>query len=107
MALRVEETGDTDVFLVSGRGELHLTILIENMRREGFELAVSRPRVVHARGRRRRRASRTRTLSVDVEEAHQGAVMEALGTRRGELTHMESDGAGPRAARVPRSRRAA
>ena len=93
MALRVEDTEDTDVFLVSGRGELHLTILIENMRREGYELAVSRPRVV------------LRTidgvvnepwefLTVDVEDAHQGAVMQELGSRRGELTHMESDSRG-------------
>src|SRR5688572_6905535 len=93
MALRVEDTGDTDVFLVAGRGELHLTILIENMRREGFELAVSRPRVI------------TTTidgvvnepyeyLTVDVEDAHQGAVMQELGARRGELTHMESDARG-------------
>ncbi|MCC7326092.1 MAG: translational GTPase TypA [Burkholderiales bacterium] len=93
MALRVEDTGDTDAFLVSGRGELHLTILIENMRREGFELAVSRPRVVL-----REVAGETcepyENLSVDVEEAHQGAVMEALGTRRADLTHMESDGQG-------------
>jgi GTP-binding protein len=93
MALRVEETEDTDVFLVSGRGELHLTILIENMRREGYELAVSRPRVVQ----------RTidgvvnepyEFLTVDVEDVHQGAVMQELGTRRGELTHMESDSRG-------------
>ena len=93
VALRVEETGDTDSFLVSGRGELHLTILIENMRREGYELAVSRPRVV----------LRTidgvvcepfEALSVDVEEQHQGAVMEALGPRRGDLTNMESDARG-------------
>jgi GTP-binding protein len=93
MALRVEETADTDVFLVSGRGELHLTILIENMRREGFELAVSRPRVVT-----RKVGEDTHEpyelLSVDVEESHQGAVMEALGPRRGDLTHMESDGRG-------------
>jgi len=93
MALRVEETGDTDAFLVSGRGELHLTILLENMRREGFELAVSRPRVVtkevdgviH---------EPYEILSVDVEEANQGAVMEALGPRRGDLTNMESDARG-------------
>ncbi len=93
VALRVDETGDTDSFLVSGRGELHLTILIENMRREGYELAVSRPRVV----------LRTvdgvvcepfEALSVDVEEQHQGAVMEALGPRRGDITHMESDARG-------------
>jgi len=93
MALRVDETGDTDAFLVSGRGELHLTILIENMRREGFELAVSRPRVVL-----REIAGETcepyENLSVDVEEQHQGAVMEALGTRRADLTNMESDGQG-------------
>ena len=93
MALRVEETGDTDAFLVSGRGELHLTILIENMRREGYELAVSRPRVVL-----REIAGVTcepyEALSVDVEEAHQGAVMEALGMRRGDLTNMESDSQG-------------
>ena len=93
VALRVEETGDTDSFLVSGRGELHLTILIENMRREGYELAASRPRVV----------LRTidgvvcepfEALSVDIEEQHQGAVMEALGPRRGDITHMESDARG-------------
>ena len=93
MALRVEETGDTDAFLVSGRGELHLTILIENMRREGFELAVSRPRVVL-----REVAGVTcepyEALSVDVEEAHQGAVMEALGQRKADLTNMESDSLG-------------
>jgi GTP-binding protein len=93
MALRVEETGDTDAFLVSGRGELHLTILIENMRREGFELAASRPRVVL-----REIAGVTcepyEALSVDVEEAHQGAVMEALGQRKADLTNMESDSLG-------------
>ena len=93
MALRVEETGDTDVFLVSGRGELHLTILIENMRREGFELAVSRPRVV-LREIDGVTCEPYETLTVDVEEAHQGAVMEALGTRRADLTDMESDGHG-------------
>ncbi|HTR59207.1 MAG TPA: translational GTPase TypA [Casimicrobiaceae bacterium] len=93
VALRVEETGDTDVFTVYGRGELHLTILVENMRREGYELAVSRPRVVvrDVDGERREPFEQ---LTVDVEDAHQGAVMEALGTRRGELTHMESDGRG-------------
>src|SRR6185437_7832871 len=89
MALKVEDTADTDVFLVSGRGELHLTILIENMRREGYELAVSRPRVVT-----RVVAGELRepweALSVDVEAQHQGAVMEALGARRGELADMAS-----------------
>ena len=93
VALRVEETGDTDSFLVSGRGELHLTILIENMRREGYELAVSRPRVV-LREMSGVVCEPFEMLSVDVEEAHQGAVMEALGPRRGELTNMESDSRG-------------
>jgi GTP-binding protein len=93
MALRVEETGDTDAFLVSGRGELHLTILIENMRREGFELAVSRPRVV-LREIDGVTCEPYESLSVDVEETHQGAVMEALGTRRGDLVNMESDSQG-------------
>jgi GTP-binding protein len=93
MALRVDETGDTDAFLVSGRGELHLTILIENMRREGFELAVSRPRVV-LREVDGVTCEPYEALSVDVEEQHQGAVMEALGPRRGDLTNMESDARG-------------
>ena len=93
VALRVEDTGDTDSFLVSGRGELHLTILIENMRREGYELAVSRPRVV-LRDVGGVVCEPFELLSVDVEESHQGAVMEALGPRRGELTNMESDSRG-------------
>jgi len=93
MALRVEETEDTDIFLVSGRGELHLTILIENMRREGYELAVSRPRVV-MREIDGETCEPYEALSVDVEEQHQGAVMEALGTRRGDLTNMASDSQG-------------
>jgi GTP-binding protein len=93
VALRVEETGDTDSFLVSGRGELHLTILIENMRREGYELAVSRPRVV-LREIDGVMSEPFELLSVDVEESHQGAVMEALGPRRGDLTNMESDSRG-------------
>jgi GTP-binding protein len=93
MAMRLEETGDTDAFLVSGRGELHLTILIENMRREGFELAVSRPRVVtHVVDGEVHEPYEM--LSVDVEEQHQGAVMEALGPRRADLTNMESDSRG-------------
>jgi GTP-binding protein len=93
VALRVEDTESPDVFRVCGRGELHLTILIENMRREGYELAVSRPQVlthmvngeVH---------EPYEALTVDVEEAHQGAIMEALGRRRGELTDMAVDGNG-------------
>ncbi len=93
VALRVEDTTDTDIFTVFGRGELHLTILLENMRREGYELAVSRPRVVF-RDVDGVRCEPFEQLSVDVEDAHQGGVMEALGARRGELSHMESDGRG-------------
>ncbi|MCS3457115.1 translational GTPase TypA [Aeromonas rivuli] len=93
VALRVEETEDPDKFRVSGRGELHLSILIENMRREGYELAVSRPEVI----------LRTidgvlhepfETVTVDVEETHQGSVMEQLGLRKGEMTNMTPDGKG-------------
>jgi GTP-binding protein len=93
VALRVEETTDADVFRVSGRGELHLTILLENMRREGYELAVSRPRVVikEVGGARHEPFE---VLTVDVEEQHQGVVMEALGARRGELLDMMPDGRG-------------
>ncbi|MBV6417140.1 MAG: GTP-binding protein TypA/BipA [Steroidobacteraceae bacterium] len=93
VALRVADTEDTDVFLVSGRGELHLTILVENMRREGYELAVSRPRVV-VREVDGVRQEPYEMLTVDVDESHQGAVMEALGTRRGELQDMAADGRG-------------
>jgi GTP-binding protein len=93
VALRVEETADADVFRVSGRGELHLTILLENMRREGYELAVSRPRVVmkEVGGVRHEPFE---VLTVDVEEQHQGVVMEALGARRGDLLDMMPDGRG-------------
>ena len=93
VALRVDMTADADVFRVSGRGELHLTILIENMRREGYELAVGKPRVL------------TKTidgvvhepfeaLTVDIDEGHQGGVMEALGKRKAELKDMQNDGRG-------------
>jgi GTP-binding protein len=93
VALRVEDTENADVFRVSGRGELHLTILIENMRREGYELAVGKPRVL------------TKTidgvvhepyeaLTVDIDEGHQGAVMEALGRRKAEMRDMANDGRG-------------
>lgn len=93
VALRVEDTDEPDVFQVSGRGELHLTILIENMRREGYELAVSRPRVLtHVVDGEVREPYEA--LTVDVEDTHQGAVMEALGTRRAELTDMAVDGNG-------------
>src|SRR5467141_1762897 len=93
VALRVEETSDADVFLVSGRGELHLTILLENMRREGYELAVSRPRVVY-KDLDGVRCEPYELLAVDVEELTQGAVMEELGRRKGALLHMEPDGKG-------------
>jgi GTP-binding protein len=93
VALRVEDTGDTDSFSVSGRGELHLTILLENMRREGFELAVSKPRVVF-REINGEKCEPYEMLTVDVEEVHQGAVMEELGRRRGDLQDMQSDGKG-------------
>ncbi len=93
VALRVEDTGDTDSFLVSGRGELHLTILLEIMRREGFELAVSKPRVVF-REINGEKCEPYEMLTVDVEEVNQGAVMEELGRRRGDLQDMESDGKG-------------
>ncbi len=93
VALRVRDTGDETVFEVSGRGELHLTILIENMRREGYELAVSRPRVVlhEVDGVKHEPYE---LLTVDVEDGHQGGVMEELGRRKGELLDMASDGRG-------------
>jgi GTP-binding protein len=93
VALRVEDTADADVFLVSGRGELHLTILLENMRREGYELAVSRPRVLF-RDIDGVRSEPYEMLTVDVDEQNQGAVMQALGERRGELQDMLPDGKG-------------
>ncbi|MCC2667306.1 MAG: typA, partial [Gammaproteobacteria bacterium] len=93
VALRVEDTSDPDKFKVSGRGELHLSILIENMRREGFELAVSRPEVitkivdgeVH---------EPFESLTIDIETTHQGAIMEQMGSRKGELKHMIQDDKG-------------
>ena len=93
VALRVEFTEDADTFVVSGRGQLHLTILLENMRREGYELAVSRPkpRLMVVDGERQEPYE---ALTMDLEEEHQGAVMEALGRRRGELQNMEPDGKG-------------
>jgi len=93
VALRVEETSDSDVFVVSGRGELHLTILLENMRREGYELAVSRPQVV-TREVDGVKHEPFEVLTVDIEESHQGLVMEAVGARRGELLDMVPDGRG-------------
>ena len=93
VALRMKDTEEDGVYEVSGRGELHLTILLENMRREGYELAVSKPRVVFhdVDGERQEPIE---LLTVDLEESHQGAVMQALGERRADLVHMESDGRG-------------
>ncbi|MEJ2792731.1 translational GTPase TypA [Iodobacter sp. LRB] len=93
VALKVEETEDADIFRVSGRGELHLTILLENMRREGFEMAVAKPRVVY-KDIDGVKCEPYENLSIDLEDEHQGAVMEEIGRRRGELTNMESDGNG-------------
>jgi GTP-binding protein len=93
VALRVEYPEDTDTFIVHGRGELHLTILLENMRREGYEIAVSRPRVV-TKDIGGVRCEPFEVLTVDVEEANQGGVMEELGRRRGELLDMQPDGKG-------------
>ena len=93
VALRVAPTDDDTIFEVSGRGELHLTILLENMRREGYELAVSRPRVVFKMVDGVRHEP-FENLTVDVEEVHQGGVMEELGRRRGELQDMQPDGKG-------------
>jgi len=93
VALRVEEGNDPEKFKVSGRGELHLSILIENMRREGYELAVSRPEVIF-REVDGEISEPYEQLTVDVEESSQGAIMEALGERKGELRDMVPDGQG-------------
>ncbi len=93
VALRVEATEDADKYRVSGRGELHLSVLIETMRREGYELAVGRPQViVHEVGDKKEEPYEQ--LTVDVETDHQGAVMEKLGERRGDLKNMQPDGKG-------------
>ena len=93
VALKVEEGSDPDKFLVSGRGELHLSVLIENMRREGYELAVSRPEVIikEIDGELKEPVEQ---LVIDIEEQHQGGVMEKLGVRKGQLKNMEPDGKG-------------
>jgi GTP-binding protein len=93
VALRVKDTDEDGIFEVSGRGELHLTILLENMRREGYELAVSRPRVVlhEVDGDKHEPIE---LLTVDVEDQHQGAVMQEIGSRKGDLADMQSDGRG-------------
>lgn len=93
VALRVEEGTDPEKFKVSGRGELHLSVLLESMRREGYELAVSRPEVIF-REIEGVISEPYEQLTVDVEEANQGAIMEALGTRKGELKDMIPDGQG-------------
>ncbi len=93
VALRVEETDNPDRFRVSGRGELHLGVLIENMRREGFELAVSRPEVI-MREVDGVKEEPFENLTVDIEEQHQGSVMEKLGLRKAEMTNMTPDGKG-------------
>ena len=93
VALRVKDTDEEGIFEVSGRGELHLTILVENMRREGYELAVSKPRVVF-REVNGERHEPIELLTVDIEEGHQGGVMQALGERKGDLVNMEPDGRG-------------
>ena len=94
VALRVEPTGDPDKFRVSGRGELHLGILIETMRREGYELAVSRPEVIIRTDENGDKHEPYEHMTVDVEEESQGTVMEKLGTRRARMINMEPDGKG-------------
>ncbi len=93
VALRVEETEDGDKFKVSGRGELHLGVLIENMRREGFELAVSRPEVI-MKVVDGEKMEPIENVTIDVEEQHQGSIMEKMGERKAEMTNMQPDGKG-------------
>ena len=93
VALRVSETSEDGIFEVMGRGELHLTILLEEMRREGYELAVSKPRVVF-RDINGEKHEPIELVTADIEETHQGGVMQALGERKGELVNMEPDGRG-------------
>jgi GTP-binding protein len=93
VALRVEETADGDKFKVSGRGELHLGVLIENMRREGFELAVSRPEVI-MKTIDGVRMEPMENVTIDCEEPHQGSIMEKMGERKAEMTNMQPDGKG-------------
>jgi len=93
VALKVEDTADPDKFKVSGRGELHLSVLIENMRREGFELGVSRPEVI-IKEIDGEKCEPFETVTIEVEEIHQGSVMEKLGERKGDLLNMVPDGKG-------------
>ena len=93
VSLKVEDTDDPGAWTVSGRGELHLSVLIENMRREGYELAVSRPKVIY-REINGKKQEPYEQVTIDVEEQHQGSVMEALGIRKGEVRDMMPDGKG-------------
>ena len=93
VALKVEDTGDPDKFKVSGRGELHLSVLIENMRREGFEMGVSRPEVI-LKEIDGKNCEPFEMVTIEVEEEHQGSIMEKLGDRKGDLTNMVPDGKG-------------
>ncbi len=94
VALKVEDTADPDVFLVSGRGELHLSVLIETMRREGYELAVSKPEVIMKIDEDGNKLEPLEQLTVDVPEEFMGVVMEKLGVRRAEMTNMINSGNG-------------
>ncbi len=93
VALKVEDTADPDKFQVSGRGELHLSVLIENMRREGFEMGVSRPEVI-LKEIDGKKCEPFELVTIEVEEEHQGSIMEKLGDRKGDLTNMVPDGKG-------------
>ena len=93
VALKVEDTADPDKFQVSGRGELHLSVLIENMRREGFEMGVSRPEVI-LKEIDGKKCEPFEMVTIEVEEEHQGSIMEKLGDRKGDLTNMVPDGKG-------------
>lgn len=93
VALRVEDTADPDKFKVSGRGELHLSILIENMRREGYELGVSRPEVI-IKEIDGELCEPYEFVTIEVEEQHQGTIMEKMGERKGDLQNMVPDGKG-------------
>ncbi len=94
VALRVERTEQSETFKVSGRGELHLSVLIENMRREGYEMGVGRPVVITRRSEDDKIEEPFEQITIDVEEQHQGAIMEKMGTRKGELRDMVPDGKG-------------
>ncbi len=94
VALRVEQGESPEKFKVSGRGELHLSVLIETMRREGFELAVGRPEVVIIENEAGEKQEPYENVTIDIEEQHQGPVMEQMGLRKGDLTNMIPDGKG-------------